>query len=1150
MKRLVRLLLINWYRLDAAAIEFNGHSAFIGPNASGKSSLLDAMQTILVGGDRRQLSLNPSAGEKSTRSLRDYCLGVVRDPDNPDLSAEFRPREQAVTYLVLCFRDEKTVDEIAVGLALHARLDEPRERIDGRFIAPGLSLLLSDLTDQTPTGPVPKPWKRLREELRHRCGPRFQVVPQAGEFLRILCAELSDGRRHLDPRRFLRSFRNAITFAPIRNVSEFVRAYILEERSIRVRELQSALKTYQDIQARTREAREREQQLETIHGQYTRADQNERLGLSYRWVEQEAAFNALVAQIEPLKEDLATKERQDAKLQEQIKRLSRERLAADDAWAEAQKRLAATDVAQQKQRIAAERETASNKREAFQRQLDEARRGLRKVFRLLDNATLLPEGLALKLEPLAALLGPEEGLLEGLWPEAPGSVTAAVDGARDGLRVAGETLSQQYEALVRQEGELENELKTLRQRVQRLEAGESDLSPATQRLQALLAEHGIEAVPVCDRVDVRDERWRDATEAFLGGQREALLVAPGQVRDAVGLYRREGRRLNIHGGRIVNTLRTDDWLGGRAADSLAEMITSDDKHAVAYVNRLAGNVIRVDTEEALLRHERAVTADGMLATNGAVLRMQPQEPMLGREARGRRLVALKKKFDDRAAAYGEAQRGKQQARAFLDLDFKPFQRHVDTLPDLSDLSNQRSRCDGDLKRLGREEDALETAEYDRLKTEVARLARERQDLDARERQARDRHTQLREAIARAVKHVEDKEAELQGIAEARRRVEQTPGLDADQATQRLGELEDEQLFEGGEADAWRAVSQQAAGRAVRQEKECRSNRQKARDALSEYFARWPSEAAPPFAVEDGHRPMAAWVVGALTDLRETQLARYTREAETALREAEHAFRADFVGRLQENLAQLEEQLKELNRNLRRRPFHGQYYHFIKKPAPEFAAIVRWVETWTPEQGGDVGGLFDAAHDPNHPHREAIHRIQTLLMEAGEREGLDERLADYRHYYHFDVKMADADGGNPELLSRRLGKGSGGEHQSPFYVAIGAALAAAYRLERSPEGKITGGMALAVFDEAFSKLDVQNTVSALGFLDELGLQVILAAPDEKYGLMSEHVDTIVNVYRHGATVHIDTDYIKPAARALLAADNPVVPPDPADEPSGA
>jgi uncharacterized protein YPO0396 len=127
--------------------------------------------------------------------------------------------------------------------------------------------------------------------------------------------------------------------------------------------------------------------------------------------------------------------------------------------------------------------------------------------------------------------------------------------------------------------------------------------------------------------------------------------------------------------------------------------------------------------------------------------------------------------------------------------------------------------------------------------------------------------------------------------------------------------------------------------------------------------------------------------------------------------------------------------------------------------------------------------------------------------------------------------------NAELLSRRLGKGSGGEHQPPFYVAIGAALAAAHRIERGERGGFLGGLGLAVFDEAFSKLDLQNTVSALGFLDELGLQVLLAAPDEKYGQIAEHVDTIFSVYREGGNIYIDTEYNKPAARQALATDNP-------------
>ena len=91
---------------------------------------------------------------------------------------------------------------------------------------------------------------------------------------------------------------------------------------------------------------------------------------------------------------------------------------------------------------------------------------------------------------------------------------------------------------------------------------------------------------------------------------------------------------------------------------------------------------------------------------------------------------------------------------------------------------------------------------------------------------------------------------------------------------------------------------------------------------------------------------------------------------------------------------------------------------------------------------------------------------------------------------------------------------------PVDFLPGRLLAAALFLavERDQDGHLRGGMALAVFDEAFSKLDLQNTVSALGFLDELGLQVLLAAPDEKYGQIAEHVDTIVNVYRDGGSVH--------------------------------
>jgi uncharacterized protein YPO0396 len=1104
----------------------------------------------LVGGDKRWWSPNASAGEKSTRSLRDYCLGVVRDPDNPELSREFQPRDQGLSYLVLVFRDEDGGEPTSIGLAMHARLDEAQETIDGRFIAQGLDLVLSDLVDPSRDGPVPKPWRRLREELRMRAGEAFRAHPQVGEYQRHLCAVLSDGRRHLDPTRFLRAFRNAITFAPIRNVSDFVRSYILEDRPIQVRSLQQALQHYRDIQIRTREAHQREEALAAIDRQYQRAEQAERLARAWRWVEQEAAFNALEAEMEPLREALDRGETEIAALTTGLGELDQQWQAADTALEEANRRLAATDVEQRRARIAAELEAQRQALARLSRDLEQARLGLGRVHRLLDHADQLqdPE-LAAGLRRLAPLITAEDSLLAASWPLAPAEVMAAVGRLAPCLTAAVARMRERYEALVREEGELGRALVELKARIEHLQQGGSDLQPNTRRLITLLQEHGIEATPLCDRVDLADEHWRDALEAFLGGHREALLVDPGQVRDAITLYRREGRRREIHGSRIVNTLKTDEWLQRRTAGSLAEVIISEDPRAVAYINRRAGNVLRVDSEDELIGHERAITADGMLASGGSVLRLRPEQPMLGREARTRTLESLQRRFAEDGQTHYRKQQEKQGLSRLREELMMPLERQLTDLPDLTALANARGETQDRVDELESEQRRLlDDAEYRRLQDEAARCRAEREEIARRREATVAKRTEREKLQASDRLKLEHWQTQSSAIAQQRTEIQQAPGFDAQLAAERLEELQVQELFAEESPASWRALGEDAGRRGAAQETGMRNGRTRAREQLNEYWAAWPGDNRPAGGGFDDHLPLAAWAVRVLTQLRETQLSQYVREAENALRQAEHAFRSDFVGKLQENLHLLEDQRKELNRNLRNRPFHSQYYSFKKSPEPDLRQVLDWVLDWSPEQGGDVGGLFDAAADPNHPHREAIGRVRSLLMEAAEGEGRkgggwDERLADYRQYYHFDVLMSDErDGkGNPELLSRRLGKGSGGEHQSPFYVAIGAALAAAYRIERHEQGVYRSGIALAVFDEAFSKLDLQNTVSALGFLDELGLQVLLAAPDEKYGQIAEHVDTIVNVYRDGGNVHIDTEYIKPAAKQVLAADNPVLRP---------
>jgi uncharacterized protein YPO0396 len=308
--------------------------------------------------------------------------------------------------------------------------------------------------------------------------------------------------------------------------------------------------------------------------------------------------------------------------------------------------------------------------------------------------------------------------------------------------------------------------------------------------------------------------------------------------------------------------------------------------------------------------------------------------------------------------------------------------------------------------------------------------------------------------------------------------------------------------------------------------------------LNEYGHRYsvllPGGALPP---EQRNSELSLWTQDTLKTLEETELAGLTKEAEDARVEAENIFNAQFIGQLKDNLSKVDDALDELNRNLQKREFHGEIYRFKRAYAPEYEPIVHWVKAASDEDRANIGSLFDKSLSPENEHYEGRRRIQELLLNSSNPESSESKLADYRNYFVFDVEMKDVKGRGSTSLSKRLGKGSGGEHQTPFYVAISASLAATYRIDRSIDGQPRSGMALALFDEAFSKLDVQNTSNALQFLRDLGMQVLVAAPNEKYAPLAEEMDTMVNVLRDGGTVKILVDYLKPAARALLASDNP-------------
>ncbi len=162
MYSLSRISLINWYLIDAKDIEIRGEAALIGPTGAGKSSIQDAIQSVITGVNQNRLNLNASASGRSSRSVLEYCLGMTGDP-----AEDGKPlRSSCETILALTFRNYYTEEPITVGVALSARHGDSREDVLSRFVIPGHAFSVAHVRRRVKGVSTIAPWSEIAASLR------------------------------------------------------------------------------------------------------------------------------------------------------------------------------------------------------------------------------------------------------------------------------------------------------------------------------------------------------------------------------------------------------------------------------------------------------------------------------------------------------------------------------------------------------------------------------------------------------------------------------------------------------------------------------------------------------------------------------------------------------------------------------------------------------------------------------------------------------------------------------------------------------------------------------------------------------------------------------------------------------------------------
>ena len=243
----------------------------------------------------------------------------------------------------------------------------------------------------------------------------------------------------------------------------------------------------------------------------------------------------------------------------------------------------------------------------------------------------------------------------------------------------------------------------------------------------------------------------------------------------------------------------------------------------------------------------------------------------------------------------------------------------------------------------------------------------------------------------------------------------------------------------------------------------------------------------------------------LTKLDESDIPDYTAKAERERKTWEKLFRTQVLEKLRNALFEVENTRVLLNSYLKR-PIGNNRYRVIKWENPDFALYHKLLDASAVAREDE---LFFASADAE--LRDACDQFLHSLIDE-DKKSVADRLLDYRHYYEYDMEVDDlGEDGEVKATSRvdrQSGKFSGGENQSPYFIAILASYLRAYK-RHDTRSKLPS-LALVPIDEAFSKLSGERIKDCIEALKSLDLQGVFSMSTGNIPYAFEHCDSLVVV----------------------------------------
>lgn len=1131
MYLLERIVLNNWGRLDPQDVEIRGATAILGPTGAGKSTVVDALQVIMTGANRRYYDLNKSTGGHNERTIRDYCLGAD-DHISPDAPA----RDAAESLIALAFRDGTTGEAVSIGLLFSASADEPMGTPRSRFVAPGYAIRLTDLIESRGDYQVVPNNSRILERLGQLCPKLRQHVTAIAFVDDYLHAMRATGAAP-DSHQVLRNFKQSVAFQPINDPTEFIRRHILEESNIDVEALKGSIERYRFLE---KEVIKREEQLAEITEARRRFQLWAQHSINYnvlQFTEAHAERRRLDLVVERLQADRLSVAR-DMERESGFKRRHQQSIEQfQDDLLRQKVLLAEVPEAVQTRALESERIRFEEKRSGAQTAIHKRIGQLAKFAELAGLSERVPmqfaDGLRAASEFVQLARGKPAESLSAVDVELGNlekRIVALVD--------AEGSLTRQLEVVISEAGQQKTRLDDLESSLRQSSIGGSLLSGNVRAFMALLEGEGISAKPLPDLVEISDPSWAMALEMLLGANREALLVPRDKVTEAYTLLYRE--RHQLHGCRLIDTRKTAKWQPKLDEQSIATIVVTEDEDIRAFVERQVGRFLKAETDYDLEQLDQAITKRGK-TTQGMSLRVfRDLNPILGKTAQQAAVERAHREFATLSEALKKTLGARDSIQSALNviaaIKDEPIDALAGMLADLEEaVSGLRATAQARATLQSPEAKAIQE-EIKGIETDIRLYQAEIvEEIEPRLKVLGEQDVQLQVKLNEHINAHRKLVASEEEFADAAEKpplsalAELLSSADTIETARQRVAVAAELVPEGRDpvanlADMVTTAKADAAPLPRLAEESVRRGRNGYMQFVTTHLGTAPLNDPDDVAI-------FGWCRFRERQLEDDELRRYREEFAQAREKMEIDLTEGLINRLSDKFKSARAQIDRLNRSLTGRHFTGQTYTFglsvnaVMKPIHALAEAV----ADAPQRG--LAMLQDDDLDPR--VRNGFKELERRLSD----EELIKELRDYRRFFDFELHMKN-DRGQETTLSKRSATGSGGQKQAPYYVAVGAAMASAY-FPKTIVGE-PDGVGLVVFDEAFNNLDAPNTRALLQFFHDLNLQVIVAAPDKVRAMFLETIDTIVSVNRRPDTQEpvITVTHPTAHARAALSEINPV------------